>query len=86
LYGIELEEEDLEEIALVAWDLIGNKRTKLYSYTTCIDNNNSIQLPCNASSVESLTVPYEDWNRVTNHTENGDYRTSIIESRIEAEK
>lgn len=87
LYGVEMEDEDLEEIGLRAWDLIGNKDVKLYSYSSCVDPiDNSIQLPCNATSVESVTTSYEDWNRVTNFSENGDQRTSFIENHIEAEK
>ena len=30
LYGIEIEDEDMEELGLIAWGLIGNKNTKLY--------------------------------------------------------
>lgn len=86
LYGVELNNEDLEEMGLIAWEHIGNKRTKLYSYTANVDCNNSIQLPCNASSVEAVTTSYEDWSRVTNYSENGDNRTSFIESSIEAQK
>jgi hypothetical protein len=37
MYGINLQEEDYEEIALVGWNLIGNKRSKLYRYSTCIE-------------------------------------------------
>ena len=86
IYGLEVEDEDLEEIGLRAWDLIGNKNTRLYQYRANIDKDNSITLPCNAVSVESVTTSYEDWNRVTNFSENGDQRTSFIENHIEAEK
>ena len=86
LYGLEMEDEDLEELGLVAWEHIGNKRTRLYTYSACIDSNNSIQLPCNASSIEAVTASYEDWKRVTNYSENGDQRLAFIESMIEAEK
>jgi hypothetical protein len=69
LYGLELEDEELEELGLIAWELIGNKNTRLYKYTTCIDpSDNSIKLPCNATSVESVTALTEDWNRVTNYS------------------
>jgi len=81
-----MEEEDLEEMGLLAWEDIGNKDTKLYRYRVCIGSDNSIQLPCNAISVEAVTTSYEDWNKVTNYSENGDYRTSFIESNIEAQK
>lgn len=87
LYGMELDDEDLEEIGLLAWEHIGNKRVRLYSYSTCLNSeDNSIQLPCNASSIEAVTASYEDWSRVTNYSENGDWRTSFIESSIEAQK
>ena len=86
LYGLELEDEDLEELGLIAWELIGNKDVRFYTYRACIDENNSIALPCNYTSVESVTTSYEDWSRVTNYSEQGDYRTAYIESHIEAEK
>lgn len=86
LYGIEMEDEDLEELGLLAWEMIGNKNVRLYKYRTCTDSNNSIKLPCNASSLEAVTTSYEDWNRVTNFSERGDQRTSFIENHIEAEK
>jgi len=64
-----MDDEDLEELGLIAWEAIGNKRTKLYQYKTCVGPDNSITLPCNASSVESVTTSFEDWNRVTNYSE-----------------
>lgn len=86
LYGLEMNDEDLEELGLIAWESIGNKDVKLYNYRTCVDSENSIKLPCNASSIEAVTTSYEDWSRVTNYSENGDFRTSFIENHIEAEK
>jgi hypothetical protein len=64
--------------------LIGNKNRKLYRYTACIDpSDNSVTLPCNAleedGCVEAVTTQYEDWERVTNYSENGDSRTSFVE-------
>lgn len=86
LYGIEMETEDLEELGLIGWELIGNKNTKLYRYKECIGTDNAITLPCNAVSIESVTTSYEDWARVTNYSDNGDNRTAFIESSIEAQK
>lgn len=86
LYGLEMNNEDLEELGLLAWEDIGNKNTKLYRYQTCVDSDNSITLPCNAVSVEAVTTSYEDWNRVTNYSEQGDYRSAFIENSIEFEK
>lgn len=94
LYGIELDDEDLEELGLIAWELIGNKTTKLYRYSACIDGNDlSVTLPCNAffegqgkSSVELVTASYEDWERTTNYSDYGDNYTAFVEQNIEAEK
>jgi hypothetical protein len=43
-------------------------------------------LPCNVDSIEAVTTSYEDWNRITNYSENGDQRSSFIENHIESEK
>lgn len=94
LYGIEMDDEDLEEIGLIAWEYIGNKNTKLYRYSTCINPSDlSVTLPCNAffegagkSTVELVTTQYEDWERTTNYSDFGDPHTSFVEQWIEAEK
>lgn len=95
LYGINMDEEDIEELGLLAWNSIGNKNTRLYKFRTCIQKDLSITLPCNAISgnsasedncVEAVTASYEDWKRSTNYSEHGDIRTSFIENSIELEK
>ena len=90
LYGMNLDDADMEEIGLLAWESIGNKVRKLYKYTTLIDpSDNSITLPCNAldingdSCVELVTTPYEEWNTVTDL---GDLSTAEAEQYIEASK
>lgn len=88
LYGITMQEDTFEEIALVAWDLIGNKRVRLYRYTVCVDScsKEGIQLPCNADIIEAVTTSWEDWNYSTNDTPNGDINSAYIESYIEHRK
>lgn len=86
LYGLEIDDEDLEELGLLAWDKIGNKSTRLYMYRTCLNSDNSIELPCNASSVESVTIPFEDSIISTNKSNYGDFNSQIIETDIEAQK
>lgn len=92
LYGIEMEDEDIEELGLIAWNLIGNKNTRLYRFSQNINPvDNSITLPCNALSeqngcVELVTASYEDWERVTNYSEYGNIDSSYIENKIESEK
>lgn len=86
LYGIEMDDENLEELGLIAWNLIGNKDIRFYRYRTCIGADNSVQLPCNVESIEAVTTNYEDWNRITNYSEQGDLNSQYIESSIEAQK
>lgn len=88
LYGVDLKEEDYEEIALVAWGLIGNKRTRTYRYKACLDacSDNTLELPCNCDLIESVTTGWEDWGNVTNDTPNGDLTSGAIEQYIEHRK
>lgn len=88
LYGIDLKEEDYEEIGLVAWGLIGNKRTRAYRYKACMDacDDNTIQLPCNCDILEAVTTGWEDWGNVTNDTLNGDTYSGVTEQYIEHRK
>lgn len=89
LYGIEMEDEDFEELGLVAWGLIGNKNIKLYRFCAKIDpcDNNSITLPCNAytngGEVEAVTTSYEDWERTTDKTNWGNPTSAFVENRNE---
>lgn len=96
LYGLELDNEDLEEIALQGWNMIGNKNARLYKCSLQIDpTDNSVTLPCNilgnglaenSDCIEAVTAAYEDWSNVTNYSHNGDNRTFWIENSNEALK
>lgn len=86
LYGVEIEDEELEELGLQAWDLIGNNNTRLYRFSTCMDSDNSIKLPCNVKSIEAVTTSYEDWNKTSSYSNHGDFRSASIENYIEAGK
>lgn len=95
LYGIEIDEEELEELGLLAWGLIGNKNTRLYKCSLTINPSDlSVTLPCNAISgqgaeggvVEAVTSNYEDWNRTTNYSVAGNINSSFVEQSIEAYK
>lgn len=67
LYGISLPDETFEEIGLVAWNQIGNKKCKLYNYSTCLDScQTSIELPCNCDVLEAVTTSFEDFQYVSN--------------------
>lgn len=92
LYGLEIENDELEELGLIAWNLIGNKNIRLYRFCTNIGPDLSVTLPCNIVAgteggiIEAVTASYEDWNRVTNYSNYGDHYTSFVEQSIEAEK
>lgn len=85
MYGINIQEEDFEEIALIGWQLIGNKRTKLYRYTVCVDDCAvGVELPCNCDILEAVTTDFEEFNYVTNF--GTDYVSHVTEQYIESRK
>lgn len=87
LYGLEMLPEDFEELGLIAWNLIGNKRCRIYRYCTELNcENRTVQLPCNADIVEAVTYGFEDWRYTTNDTPNGDFNSQFVESYIEGRK
>ena len=59
LYGVTLSESAFENLALNAWELIGNKHTRLYRYVGSTENKELI-LPCNAELIESVHLPIND--------------------------
>ena len=87
LYNVEGKIEDLEEIGLIGWNLIGNKMCKLYKYTENLDPDTlSLTLPCNLVAIESVNYSYEDWKYTTNTHPNGDYNSQFVENYIETRK
>lgn len=86
-YGVEMKEDEFEEVAILAWGRIGNKRTRLYRYSTCVEDcSQGIQLPCNCDQLEAVTTDFEEWNYSTNDTPNGDTNSAFVESYIEHRK
>lgn len=84
LYGIEPTEEEFEELGLIAWDLIGNKKTKLYKATLPVDPITlTAELPCNANG-------FGEENIIVAVTHKFEYTIpnckSIIENFIETRK
>lgn len=59
LYGIEPDPNTFEDVALVAWDKINNKHTRLYRYVADTKDK-ELQLPCNVSVIESVHIPITD--------------------------
>lgn len=87
LYGINLKEEDFEEIALVAWNQIGNKTCKLYRYSQCLNEcQKSIELPCNCDILEAVTTDFEDFQHVSNVNNRDTSKSALTEQYIESKK
>lgn len=59
LYGITISESAFENLALNAWELIGNKHTRLYRYIGSTEDK-ALELPCNVDIVESVHLPIND--------------------------
>lgn len=87
LYGVEMPPEDFEEIALIAWNLIGNKNCRLYKFNAKISCPDlTVKLPCNCDIIEAVTYNFEDWNYSSNLYVNGDYNSQFTENYIETRK
>ncbi len=87
LYGIDMDEDQYDEVALLGWGLIGNKRTRIYRYDACVDScEDGVELPCNLDQLEAVTLAGEDWQYVTNYSPNGDLDTAFVENYIEHSK
>lgn len=82
LYGITPDTDTFEEVALVAWDLIGNKHTRLYRYVAD-SKNQQIKLPCNADIIESVSVPMVDAQYTSNRTDFGNPNAVFVEKYID---
>lgn len=87
MFGITIQEDDFEEIAIQGWNMIGNKRMRIYRYSTCVDEcQDGVELPCNVDQLEAVTTDWEDWNYSTNDTPNGNIYSAFVESYIEHRK
>lgn len=82
-YGIDMDDETFESIGMHAWDKIGNKPYRFYTFTGTVKDKRLV-LPCNADILESVQgcgeslgtpgpAPY--WGAYT--------QSSIIEETIE---
>lgn len=66
LYGIDIPEDQFEEVGLIAWSQIGNKRCRRYHQKLCLNNcETSVELPCNCDILEAVTTNFEDFQHTT---------------------
>lgn len=59
LYGVTPDESTFEDIAIDAWERIGNKHTRLYRYVGDV-HDGVLELPCNVDVIESVHIPIPD--------------------------
>lgn len=86
LYDISLKDEQFEEIALLGWNYIGNKRTRIYRIRLHTDEYGDIELPCNCDIIEAVTTDFEEWDYVNNTSPEGDLNSQFTEAYIENRK
>jgi hypothetical protein len=80
LYGIEMPEDKFEELALIAYNHIGNKICRTYRYFGKVNKDTlSLELPCNVLHIISVCGALEDWEHVTNKHWHGDPDSFAIE-------
>jgi len=80
-----MDETDYEEYALQAWNLIGNKRTRLYRAVLPV-HDGLVDVPCNADQIEALTRDGEDYQYTTDLSVVNNWDSSIVENYIEHRK
>lgn len=85
LYGTTIDTTNFEDICLSGWELIGNRQTSLYKYTTHTTDKR-IKLPCNADFIEAVFGPYTDAQTSTNLSMYPNVYNQWIEDYIESWK
>ena len=85
LYDIEIDSDDFEDLALNAWELIGNRHTRLYKYSAPTVNG-ELKLPCNVDQIESVHIPVTDFQATSNKIDYGDLESAYVENYIDAWK
>lgn len=90
LYGIEITPDEFETMGVIAWDKIGNKEYKLYSYTAIPYSKNNLEyyvdLPCNAGVIEAITGDFEDYQYTSNQLITGETQSGWTEAYVESRK
>ena len=80
-FGLELDQDEFESIAITAWKKIGNQKFRLYKERVKPmqdgENNNLIYktpVPWNCDHILSVTADFEDYQRTSNYLDYPDPR------------
>lgn len=82
----DVEPDNFEDLALNAWERIGQKHTRLYRYIADTDEEGKIELPCNVDRLESVHLPFPDAQFTSNKTDFYDPESLIIERFVDRNK
>ena len=85
LYGTEIDTTNFEDVALNGLELIGNRQTALYKYTTSTEDKR-IKLPCNVDYIEAVFAPYMDAQLTNSYSVYPSVYNQWVESYIESWK
>jgi len=88
LYGLILQDDEFENLGLIAWDKIGNKKVRLYKYQTEPMETETgeiyVDLPCNVDILEAVTANYEDYQKTSPTTSFNNNVNGSTEAYIES--
>ena len=90
MYGVEIDAEDYESVALSAWEKIGNKQYRLYNFTAKPQEVSKglweVKLPCNADAIEAVTSEWEDSQRTSSTYPYPNTDSQFVEQYTESRK
>lgn len=84
MYGVAMDIDTFEDIALNGWELIGNKQTRLHRFVADTENG-KIKLPCNVDIIEAVYIPGLV-SQETSNTGTIEYINRSVEFYIESQK
>lgn len=86
MYGMEMNEDVFENIAMHAWDQIGNKKYMVYNFKGTVKDN-KLDLPCNTDIIEGVFAEGESVRWATGVFNDGEYlRNRYMENDIELQR
>ena len=86
LYDVSPSEDEFIDMAYVALSAINNKHTRIYRYVADTDADGKLELPCDASVIESVHIPMKDAQMTSNQTVFNYLDTLFVEGYIDAWK
>jgi len=65
LYDVDIDSTEFEDLAMNAWEQIGQRHTQLHRYVAnTVDR--MLELPCNLDIIESVHIPINDAQMTSN--------------------